>query len=250
MAEFYRFIKSKGYRMRHSLFFPVHILIPLVGIFLYLAYMGIRPANGWEHLTSYVTLLAMAYPAVIGIVTAMLTDREAKAGHMQNLLAAPSRVKTLSSELLLFLLPGFLAVGIALFGYQAVLILKGEGIVLGIRDLFLLIFVLWASNVPVYVIHLFLGFRFGEGVTIGAGVGESVISAVMLTGLGDGVWYVWWPSYGMRFSTLLLALKQGAGGSLLRQIRLGGICYLTVSVLSLVMIFIWFQRFEGRKEEA
>lgn len=169
---------------------------------------------------------------------------------MQNLLAAPSRVKTLSSELLLFLLPGFLAVGIALFGYQAVLILKGEGIVLGIRDLFLLIFVLWASNVPVYVIHLFLGFRFGEGVTIGAGVGESVISAVMLTGLGDGVWYVWWPSYGMRFSTLLLALKQGAGGSLLRQIRLGGICYLTVSVLSLVMIFIWFQRFEGRKEEA
>lgn len=236
--------------MRHSLFFSAHILIPLAGIFLYLAYMGIRPANGWEHLTSYVTLLAMAYPAVIGIVTAMLTDREAKAGHMQSLLAAPSRVKTLSSELLLFLLPGFLAVGIALFGYQAVLILKGEGIVLGIRDLFLLIFVLWASNVPVYVIHLFLGFRFGEGVTIGAGVGESVISAVMLTGLGDGVWYVWWPSYGMRLSTMLLALKQGAGGSLLRQIRLGGICYLTVSVLSLVMIFIWFQRFEGRKEEA
>lgn len=136
MAEFYRFLKSRAYMMRHSLFFSAHILIPLAGIFLYLAYMGIRPANGWEHLTSYVTLLAMAYPAVIGIVTAMLTDREAKAGHMQNLLAAPSRVKTLSSELLLFLLPGFLAVGIALFGYQAVLILKGEGIVLGIRDLF------------------------------------------------------------------------------------------------------------------
>ena len=233
MAEFYRFLKSRAYMMRHSLFFSAHILIPLAGILLYLAYMGIRPADGWEHLTSYVTLLAMA-----------------KAGHMQNLLAAPSRVKTLSSELLLFLLPGFLAVGIALFGYQAVLILKGEAMVLGIRDLFLLIFVLWASNVPVYVIHLFLGFRFGEGVTIGAGVGESVISAVMLTGLGDGVWYVWWPSYGMRFSTMLLALKQGAGGSLLRQIRLGGICYLTVSVLSLVMIFIWFQRFEGRKEEA
>ena len=106
------------------------------------------------------------------------------------------------------------------------------------------------KNCLLYTSHLFLGFRFGEGVTIGAGVGESVISAVMLTGLGDGVWYVWWPSYGMRFSTLLLALKQGAGGSLLRQIRLGGICYLTVSVLSLVMIFIWFQRFEGRKEEA
>lgn len=47
MTEFYRFIKSKGYRMRHSLFFPVHILIPLAGIFLYLAYMGLRQAGVW-----------------------------------------------------------------------------------------------------------------------------------------------------------------------------------------------------------
>ncbi len=93
MTEFYRFIKSKGYRMRHSLFFPVHILIPLAGIFLYLAYMGLRQAGVWEHLTTYVTLLAMAYPAIAGIVTAMLTDREAKAGKMQNLLAVPGRTK-------------------------------------------------------------------------------------------------------------------------------------------------------------
>ena len=31
--------------------FSAHILIPLAGILLYLAYMGIRPADGWEHLT-------------------------------------------------------------------------------------------------------------------------------------------------------------------------------------------------------
>ena len=75
MTEFYRFIKSKGYRMRHSLFFPVHILIPLVGIFLYLAYMGLRQAGVWEHLTTYVTLLAMAYPAIAGIVKMCIRDR-------------------------------------------------------------------------------------------------------------------------------------------------------------------------------
>ena len=73
MKEFYRFLKSSGYRMRHSLFFAAHILIPVLGVFLYAAYMELRSAGGWEHLTSYVTLLAMAYPAVTGIVTAMLT---------------------------------------------------------------------------------------------------------------------------------------------------------------------------------
>ena len=249
MTEFYRFIKSKGYRMRHSLFFPVHILIPLAGIFLYLAYMGLRQAVVWEHLTTYVTLLAMAYPAIAGIVTAMLTDREAKAGKMQNLLAVPGRTKALAAELMLLYLPGLLAVGIAMFGFGAALVLKGEkGVGLGV--LFLLVLVLWVSNLPVYVMHLFLGLRFGEGVTIGVGVAESVISAVMLTGLGDGVWYVWWPSYGMRFSTLLIALRQGADRRLWGQMRLGGICYLTVSVLFLVISFVWFQRFEGRREEA
>ncbi len=62
MKEFYRFLKSSGYRMRHSLFFASHILIPALGVFLYVAYIGLRSAGGWEHLTSYVTLLAMAYP--------------------------------------------------------------------------------------------------------------------------------------------------------------------------------------------
>lgn len=248
MKEFYRFLKSSGYRMRHSLFFAAHILIPVLGVFLYAAYMGLRSAGGWEHLTSYVTLLAMAYPAVTGIVTAMLTDREAKAGRMQNLLAMPSRAKGLGAELVLLLLSGLLAMAIAVFGFQAVLCLQGEGQEAG--DIFLLTLVLWASNLPVYAEHLFLGLKFGEGVTIGAGVAESVVSAVMLTGLGDGIWYVWWPSYGMRFSTMLLALKQGTYGNLTGQLRLGGVCYLVVSVLFLVMTFLWFQKFEGRREEA
>lgn len=247
MKEFYGLLKSSGYRMRHSLFYGVHILIPAAGVFLYAAYMGLRPAGGREHLTSYVTLLAMAYPAVTGIVTAMVTDREAKAGKMQNLLAVPSRVKGLAAELVLLLLTGLLAMAAAVFGFLAVPGLQGESI--GAGGAILLTLLLWASNLPVYAAHLFLGLKFGEGVTIGAGVAESVVSAVMLTGLGDGVWYVWWPSYGMRFSTMVLALKQGASETLQSQMRFGGICYLVVSVLFLVMTFIWFQRFEGRREE-
>ena len=40
----------------------------------------------------------------------MLTEREAKAGKMQNLLAVPGRTKALAAELMLLYLPGLLAV--------------------------------------------------------------------------------------------------------------------------------------------
>lgn len=220
MTEFYRFIKSKGYRMRHSLFFPVHILIPLVGIFLYLAYMGLRQAGVWEHLTTYVTLLAMAYPAIAGIVTAMLTDREAKAGKMQNLLAVPGRTKALAAELMLLYLPGLLAVGIAMFGFGAALVLKGEKRS-GVRSSFPFGFGTLGIQSAGLCHASVLRPSVCEGVTIGVGVAESVISAVMLTGLGDGIWYVWWPSYGMRFSTLLIALRQGADGDYGARCALG-----------------------------
>ncbi len=46
MAEFYRFLKSRAYMMRHSLFFSAHILIPLAGILLISGIYG-NPAGEW-----------------------------------------------------------------------------------------------------------------------------------------------------------------------------------------------------------
>ena len=47
---------------------------------------------------------------------------------------------------------------------------------------------LWGSSVPLYLWKLILAFQFGKGVTIGAGIISGLISALMLTGLGDYVW--------------------------------------------------------------
>ena len=47
---------------------------------------------------------------------------------------------------------------------------------------------LWGSSVPLYLWQLILAFQFGKGVSIGAGIISGLISALMLTGLGDYVW--------------------------------------------------------------
>ena len=46
---------------------------------------------------------------------------------------------------------------------------------------------LWGSSVPLYLWQLILAFQFGKGVSIGAGIISGLISALMLTGLGDYV---------------------------------------------------------------
>lgn len=248
MKEFAGQLKSSSYRMRHSLFYLAHVLIPAAGVLLYFLYTLVRPAGLEGHLTAYMTLLAMAYPAVAGVVTAMVTEREARAGGMQNILMAPSRTRVLSCELVLLLLAGLLAAAIAVFGFGMVMSLAGYGTIDSGKYI-CLTFILWAGNFPVYLVHLFLGIRFGEGLTMGVGVAETVISAVMFTGLGDGVWYYWWPSYGMRFSTLYLTAKSEGMGKIFNEFTLGGICYLVISVVFLMSIFLWFERFQGRKEE-
>ena len=44
------------------------------------------------------------------------------------------------------------------------------------------------NSVPLYLWQLILAFQFGKGVSIGAGIISGLISALMLTGLGDYVW--------------------------------------------------------------
>lgn len=249
MREFARQLRSDRYRMRHSFLFSAHLLIPAAGIILYLLYMMIHKSDGWDHFTTYVTLVAMAYPAVTGVVTAMFTDRESRAGRMQNMLASPSRCRVLLAGISMLLLYGLLAVAVTLAGFVLLLLCTGYGKVVGAGELAGLVFILWAANVPLYLVHFFLGIKFGEGVTIGAGVAETVISGVMLTGLGEGVWYVWWPSYGMRFSALFLSSGRVEPDWISQEVCRGGICGLVISVLFLWGIAIWFSRFEGRKEE-
>lgn len=45
-----------------------------------------------------------------------------------------------------------------------------------------------ASTVILYLLHLVIAFLFDSGATIGLGIFEVLVSALLLTGLGDNIW--------------------------------------------------------------
>lgn len=48
---------------------------------------------------------------------------------------------------------------------------------------------MWVSSIPIYIWLMYLAFRFGKGVSIGAGIIFGLISAMMLTGMGLYIWH-------------------------------------------------------------
>ena len=49
-------------------------------------------------------------------------------------------------------------------------------------------FILFSCQIFIYIWHLFLNFRFSKGASIGIGIIESLLAALMLTGMGDVIW--------------------------------------------------------------
>ena len=108
---------------------------------------------------------------------------------------------------------------------------------------------LWLGSLPLYLEHLFLNLCFSKTVSIAVSIGQLLISALFLTGLGQGKWQYFPCSWSSRGTSLYLAEKfnrraaLGAANTDLRDILT---CILLGTVLC-VIIFIWFHFYEGRE---
>ncbi|MBO5524541.1 MAG: lantibiotic immunity ABC transporter MutG family permease subunit, partial [Roseburia sp.] len=108
--------------------------------------------------------------------------------------------------------------------------------------------VLWFGSFLLYLWHLFLNLRFSKTISMGVGMAESLISALLLTGLGDGIWQYVPASYSARGSLEILRIyfTEGKGkeisGVFMRQFLVN----LLITVVVCVIIFLWFQFYEGK----
>lgn len=199
MTEYFRYLKSDLYKLRRCAFFPAHLLFSLCGAALMLVYAGISGSSDSNKLAAFAQIHAIAYPFVISIVCQITADQEMRAGHFQNLLTRTSRMKGILSKLTWLFLAGFAAVGISavVFGCLFPLVTDAQTPV----GFFLVIpLALWASNLFLYGLHLFLAVRFGRNLGISVGAAGSLLSALMQTGLGAGIWYVIPYGWSVRFS--------------------------------------------------
>ncbi len=96
-----------------------------------------------------------------------------------------------------------------------------------------------------YLWQLILAFQFGKGVSIGAGIISGLISALMLTGLGDYVWkyvFVCWTGR-VPYTYLQSVLGETSVGEWLSFIP----GCLIFTGISMVYYFWWVNHWEGNR---
>lgn len=204
MGIFFNYIRADFIKTKHLSIRIAHIAIPAGTAAAFLAYYAYAPWDEYSKVVTYYQVLGAGFPTLIGLFCAMLAEQELAAGTYQNMLTASKRPLIFFGKLLILLLFGMGAVALA-----SVMFGTGYFFFLGqqyIRYSFYIdaAFVMMGSNIFLYTLHMFLALRFNKGVTIGFGIVESLLAALFLTGLGDGIWIFVPAAWPGRFITIFL----------------------------------------------
>ena len=104
--------------------------------------------------------------------------------------------------------------------------------------------IMLGGNLLLYILHLFLAMRFNKGVTIGLGIAESLLSAVLMTGLGDGVWIYVPAVWANRMAGYVMFAYSTVTGPAVDSCRAVALCSI-VTLISLLAFMIWAKGWDG-----
>lgn len=221
-----------------------HILIPVIISGIFLSYYSFSAWSDQTKVVAFYQAVGAGFPVLIGIFTAGVVEQEQNAGEFQNLLTLPEKCAAFVSKLLLLLMFSLFALLLTavLFGFVF------DGWIakdtMGISIHLAAVFIMWCSSIPVYIWQYIVAFTFGKGVSAGVGIASGLVSALMLTGLGDYVWKYTFISWTGRMPYMYLKWifgEAGVGKELVTATLFG--CIFTVG--SMIYYLWWISRFEG-----
>ncbi|MGV8906086.1 MAG: lantibiotic immunity ABC transporter MutG family permease subunit [Acetobacterium sp.] len=226
----------------------LHFFVPIFWLILFLSYFLVSPWDAIIEQKTYLTAICVALPILIGMVTAMVAEEEYESGNYRNLLAVyPIKWLALLSKYLVLITLGALSIFIAVIGFY--LGISRMIPALNIETYFAFTGILVGCSLFLYGFHLFLSLRFSKSVSIGIGIFEALIVALFRTGMGDGRWPFFPCSWSIRF--IWTILSQSANGLMIQDpfMNFGIFLSVVVSILSIVLLMVWFSIWEGRKSE-
>lgn len=246
---FMRFLHSDFLKIKRSPILWVHIFVPLAGIILFLFPCFLKPKYAASIGGDMLGAIAVAFPTLIGLVCSMTAEQESGAGNFQELLTKSSRLIPFFSMTFMLLLLGLLASLLALYGVDGGLAAFFHTTQFG-PDFYLLgALLIFGSNLFIYMFHIFLSFRFNGSVSIGVGITESMLSCLLVTGLGDGIWIFIPCAWGARFTDMFIHKSFGERITAASQLNAGVTLCCIETALIFVFSIIWFLRWEGKKTE-
>lgn len=247
MIEIFRYMKSDLYKLRHSSFFQLHIIFPICGTVLVLLYSSLAAISVENKIAAFFQILALAYPFVISLICNMVSEQEISTGNCQNILMLPCREKAIHSKL--FILLSFSLFSIMLSSLLFAILLPVIGIQMELPLSVFLVpaLVLWGSSILFYVLHLLLAFQFGRNMCIGIGVLGSLLTALMQTGLGRGLWYVIPYGISIRLTEWSFALAMNLSIGMNKEIEIAVICNVIMTVVLIAVLIAWFSHYSGKR---
>ncbi len=238
MRTWIRLLWVENYKMKHTILPIMHVGIPLVGSILFLLYYGAVSWDGITQVSCFMEIVGLGYPFLVSLICSRSMRLE-EGNHYQTFLGGSAgRIPALLAKCVSLQLFGLAAVilGIGFFGL-------GEIYLLGNTDIPAMaypvgILALWIGSLLQYPIHLFLNMRFSQSVSMGIGVAQSVLAALLITGLGEGIWQFVPCSWSIRLAILALKGIVIPGEVVFPE---GGQICLLIGGAICVIIFIWFQ---------
>ncbi|PHA32764.1 lantibiotic immunity ABC transporter MutG family permease subunit [Bacillus wiedmannii] len=251
MAVLSRIVRADFIKMKHTFFFWIHIAMPIIGIALFLSYYSISKVDSINKVSGYIQVLSISFPLLISVVCSSVVEQEAVAGNFKELLSTEyGRRKAFISKVCLLLICGFCSTMLAVFGFAA-----GFHFLLGQNDfpfaLYVEIsFILFGCQIFMYIWHLFLNFRFSKGASIGVGIIEILLAALMLTGMGDVIWKYTPCAWSVRLCNYFLEHKLSPDSihALQVEAKMGAVICICFTIIAFVISLVWFSFYEGRKE--
>ncbi len=244
--ELYRNIQGEICKMRHTLLPWLHLLIPLSGILVFLSYYSFAAWSAWGKVCGYIETLSIVLPLVISVVCAMSVEMEEKV-HFQTFLGvAAVRRNPLLAKWMILSVMGFAAILLAVLGFAAGFWLMSGGMVLSAGNYLALAGVLTMGGMNLYLLHLFLNLAFSKSASLCIGTAELVISALFLTGLGEGRWQFFPCAWGSRWSVFLIQYWKGDAKAAEKSVTGNLAIGVIVTILLWCGVLLWFHYYEGR----
>lgn len=219
--------------MRHTFLYPLHLGLPVLGAAVFLVYGRLAEKSVPGLLAGYIEFIGVMLPFVISVVCAGSVHLE-EGNHFQVFLGTdPYKWRRLLTKVVTLAVLGFLSIALAVF-------LFGTGFAGDLKEADSILYVeltvtLFLGSLPLYLEHMFLNLQFSGMVSQCVGVAQFLLSALFLTGLGDGWWRFFPCSWSARGAMLVLSgIEQTAGMGFLSMVF---IC---------AIIGLWFHNYEGR----
>lgn len=247
MRELWRLVKAEVYKTRHTLLPWIHVLIPVLGIVVFLIYYQWTAWSDEGKVSGYMQVLSIVLPLIVSVICSLSMEMEER-GHFQTFLGtAVSKKNPLLAKWIVLSGAGLLSMLLAVGGFAAGYWGLTGRMVYGAGEYLCMAAVLWLGGADLYLFHLFLNLAFSKSISMCAGTAELLAAALFLTGLGEGLWQLFPCSWGSRWCGYLLLYWKGnaavSGGFVMRSL---GICA-GISLVLWGLIFLWFHFCEGRQ---